>query len=139
MFWIVTGDLVWCRQRSTMGQMGEMIATDNVGCTTKLIDACNNLGPKCSCVRERKNQEKSFIVSGQLPLWNHLALVSASAFQAFQKPRPPPSATWFIQLCELIYILGSTMYLCRPQSFYLLCRLCWQSGIPLFPWTAMSV
>ena len=39
----VTGDLVWCRQGSTIGQMGLMMATDDVGCTAKSITTCNNL------------------------------------------------------------------------------------------------
>jgi hypothetical protein len=62
-----------------------MIATDNVGTQqSQLIRVIIFLCPQCPCVGERKNQEKSFIAPRQLPLWSLLALVSASAFQAFR-------------------------------------------------------
>jgi hypothetical protein len=39
----VMGNFIWRRQGSTMGQMGYMMATDDVGCTAKSITTCNNL------------------------------------------------------------------------------------------------
>jgi hypothetical protein len=104
----------------------------------QLIRVIVVLGSQCFCIRERMNQEKSFIVSGQLPLWNPLALVSLSLSQVFQGSRPPASAIWPIRSCCSIYLLESTMYLCCSQSFYIWCPLCCSRGYP-FPWTAVSL
>ena len=43
-------------------------------------------------------------MSGKLPLWNPIGLVSPSAFQAFQGSPPPSSAIWLIQSCGSMYL-----------------------------------
>jgi hypothetical protein len=73
----------------------------------------------------------SFIVSGQLPLWNPLALCECLALPGFSEARPPASVIWLIRSCGSKYLPWSTTYLCCTQSFSLWCPLCWQSVIPL--------
>ena len=108
----VTGDLVWCRQGSTIGQMGLMMATDDVGCTAKSITTCNNLSWSSVSLcqgeeepREVYHDRAASYIESSLCL-GHMAHSLRSS-------------------CSR-HLPGSTMFLCCSQSFSLWCPLCWQ-------------